>query len=239
MSLNIEIAKDYEAMSERAAEFIVAEVKECPKILWCVSAGGTPTKAYERLAARRARQPGLFKKLRVLQIDEWHGLPPGTEGGCAKDLETKLLGPLGIGPERYVGFKSDATNPEKECRRIEYWLARNGPIDVCLLGLGLNGHIAMNEPSDVFVPHPHMAKLSSESRRHPMLKQMKRKPSYGLTLGMGDILRSRKILLLVSGLQKQIVLKRLMGPRVTTRFPASFLWLHRDVTVLCDRDAAG
>ena len=119
------------------------------------------------------------------------------------------------------------------------WLGKNGPIDICILGLGINGHVAMNEPAPAFTPGPHVAKLSRSSQRHPLLGGLAKKPRYGLTLGLGDILRSRKILLLVSGHHKHQPLKRLMQPRVSTQFPASFLWLHPNATVLCDREAAG
>jgi galactosamine-6-phosphate isomerase len=184
----------------------------------------------------RAR-PGLFSKLRVVQIDEWGGLPRGNPAACCTDLQKKLLEPLHVSPRRFAGFKSDARNPERECKRIRRWLTANGPIDICLLGLGLNGHIAMNEPADVVVPHVHVSRLARSSLRHGMLKDLAEKPRYGLTLGMGDILRSRKILLVVSGQAKQSAMKRLLQPCVSSRFPASFLWLHSDVTILCDRDA--
>jgi galactosamine-6-phosphate isomerase len=118
------------------------------------------------------------------------------------------------------------------------WLEKNGPIDICILGLGLNGHIAMNEPGDALTPHTHVSRLTLQSQKHAMLATLKRKPRFGLTLGMADILSSRKILLLVSGLSKRAILKRTLQPRVTTRLPASFLHLHPDVTVFCDRAAA-
>ncbi len=225
-------------MSQRAADLIVAELKRRPDLLLCVSAGGTPTKAYERLAAWRKQQPRLFRKMRVLQIDEWGGLAPGSPASCQADLQAKLLDPLGIEPARYRGFTSDAADASGDCERIAQWLKRNGPIDLCLLGLGVNGHVAMNEPAPTLTPHAHVARLARSSQNHAMLKNLKRKPRYGLTLGLGDILCSRKILLLASGQLKRAVLKRLMEPRVTTKFPASFLWLHPDVTVLCDRQAA-
>ena len=225
-------------MSQRAVDLIVAELKRRPDLLLCVSAGGTPTKAYERLAAWQTQQPRLFKKMRVLQIDEWGGLAPGSPASCQADLQAKLLDPLGIDSARYRGFTSDAADASADCERIAQWLKRNGPIDLCLLGLGVNGHVAMNEPAPTLTPYAHVARLARSSLKHAMLQRLKRKPRYGLTLGLGDILCSRKILLLASGQRKQAVLKRLLESRVTTSFPASFLWLHPIVTVLCDRRAA-
>jgi putative deaminase/isomerase len=236
--MRIQIDKDYAAMSARAADFIVAELKQCPDLLLCASAGGTPTGPYEQLAVRYTRQPQLFKKMRVVQIDEWVGPPPTHPATCRYDLQTKLLAPLRIERSRFRGYKSDAADPHREPKTMSQWLAKNGPIDICILGLGLNGHIAMNEPGDELVPRAHVSKLTAQSQKHSMLATLKSKPRFGLTLGMADILASRKILLLVSGPTKTTILKRTLQAQVTTRLPASFLQLHPDVTVFCDRAAA-
>jgi galactosamine-6-phosphate isomerase len=236
--MHIQIDKDYPAMSARAADFIVAELRQRPDLLLCASAGGTPTGPYEQLAARYTRRPQLFKKMRVVQIDEWVGPHPTHPATCRYDLQTKLLAPLRIDPSRFRGYKSDASDPHHEATAMLQWLAKNGPIDICILGLGLNGHIAMNEPGDELVPHAHVSKLTAQSQKHSMLATLKRKPRYGLTLGVADILSSRKVLLLVSGPTKTRILKRTLEQRIATHLPALFLHLHPDVTVLCDRAAA-
>jgi len=236
--MRVQIDKDYAAMSARAVDFIVDELKQRPDLLLCASAGGTPTGPYEQLATHYARRPQLFKKMRVVQIDEWVGPPPSHPATCRYDLQTKLLAPLHIQGSLFRGYKSDAADPHLEARTMSQWLAKNGPIDICILGLGLNGHIAMNEPGDALVPHAHVSKLTLQSQKHSMLATLKRKPRLGLTLGMADILASWKILLLVSGSTKTAILKRTLQPKVTTHLPASFLHLHPDVTVLCDRAAS-
>lgn len=236
--LRVQVLSTYETMSRAAADFICRELRRRPTLLLCASAGGTPTRAYELLARRFASNPRLFNRMRVLQIDEWLGLKPRNPATCETDLRTKLLKPLGITPERFHGPKTNAADPAAECRGLARWLATNGPIDICLLGLGANGHVAMNEPADALVSEPHVAKLADSSRNHAMLKNLARKPSHGLTLGMSDILRSRKILLLVNGGPKRRAVKKLLQSQVTTRFPASFLHLHPEATLLCDRDAA-
>ena len=233
------MAADYAALSRRAADWLVAELRQRPALLLCAAAGDTPTGTYAQLAARRRRQPSLFRKMRVLQLDEWSGLSADCPASCAADLQTKLLMPLGIGPARFTGFRGAAPDAERECARVARWLAANGPMDVCVLGLGRNGHVGMNEPADAVKPQAHVARLAPGSRRHPMLAALPRPPRYGLTLGLGEILRARRILMLVSGGHKRAALHRLGTGRVTARFPASFLHLHPDVTVLCDRAAAG
>lgn len=236
--MRLQIAKDYCEMSAQTADFIIAELKQRPNLLLCASAGGTPTGPYEQLAVRHTRRPQLFKKMRVVQIDEWVGPAPTHPATCRYDLQTKLLTPLGIDRSRFRGFKSNCADPHLETKAMSRWLTKNGPIDICILGLGLNGHIAMNEPDDELIPCAHVSKLTAQSQKHSMLAILKRKPNHGLTLGMADILSSRKILLLVSGPTKTAILKRTLQPRVTTNLPASFLHLHHDVTVFCDRAGA-
>ena len=237
--LRLKVVKDYQAMSRLAADFVAAEARSKPDLLLCASAGGTPTGMYERMARLNELKPSLFGKMRVVQIDEWGGLNRGNAASCRTDLEKKLLWPLAINGARFKGFVSDAPDAKQECANMARWLAAHGPIDVCLLGLGLNGHVAMNEPADEFEPGVHVSKLARRSLGHGMLKDLDNKPRYGLSMGLGDILRSRKILLVVSGETKREALKRLIEGPVSGRFPASFLWLHSDVTVICDREARG
>jgi galactosamine-6-phosphate isomerase len=236
--LKFEIAPSYDALSRRAADVIVAELKQKPDLLLCASAGGTPTGTYERLAHKARSQPRLFGNMHVLQIDEWGGLDPGHPATCEADLRTKLLDPLRIGKDRYFGFKTDTADPAAQCARMARWLSRNGPVDLCILGLGLNGHIAMNEPGESLAPHTHVAQLAPGSLKHPMLAHSPRKPRFGLTIGMADILASKLILLLINGRHKRATAKRLLQQHVTTQFPASFLWLHPRAIALLDREAA-
>ena len=226
-------------MSRSAAALIESEVRRRPNLLLCAAAGSSPARTYELLGQQAAREPALFGQLRVIKVDEWGGLDLADPATCESDLRTRLLVPLRIAPDRYQGFESHPSDPPLECERVSQWLARNGPIDLCVLGVGVNGHIAMNEPAQALRPGPHLAELTPSSLEHPMLAASNAKPAYGLTLGMADILQSRKILLLAGGQRKRPVLERLRRPEVTPQFPVSFLWLHPNATVLCDEAARG
>jgi galactosamine-6-phosphate isomerase len=171
-----------------------------------------------------------------VKLDEWLGLPMRHPATSESYLRHTVLGPLGIPRFRYQGFRSGPEDADAECARLARWLARHGPLDLCVLGLGRNGHLLMNEPATAFTPGPHVARLSATTRRHSMLKALKAPPRYGLTMGLADILQSRAILLLVSGRHKIAPFRQMLSGRVTTRCPASFLWLHADVTIYCDRE---
>lgn len=243
--LRFQVVEDYPALSDAAASIMARELSLRPAPVLCASAGGTPTGAYHRLAeimkaksTRATTRTKWMKQLRVVQIDEWCGLPAHHPASCRVDLLQKLIRPLGLPAAQFLSFRTEAADPEKECLRMRRWLAANGPIDVCILGLGHNGHVAMNEPGGTAQSEVHVATLAPSSLKHPMLQGLKTKLRYGLSLGLGDILRSRTILLLVNGAQKRYALERLLDPKVDPRYPASFLWLHPNVTVLCDRAAA-
>jgi galactosamine-6-phosphate isomerase len=225
-------------MSRHAAEYVLSELRRKPDLLLGVATGASPARTYERLAARLSAAPGLFRRLRVLGLDEWQGLPAGHPATCASYIRERILGPLGIPRSRFHGFRAASARPPAEALRLSRWLDRHGPIDLCLLGLGRNGHLLMNEPARALRPRAHVATLSESTRRHSMLTGVRVVPRRGLTLGLADVLRSRRILLLVSGRHKRHALARALEGTVSTACPASFLWLHPDVTILCDRSAA-
>jgi galactosamine-6-phosphate isomerase len=235
--MNVREWKDDDAMSRAAAGYVLRELKRRPSLLLGVVSGATPTRTYAHLARKRAAVPGLFRRLRVLKLDEWLGLPARDPATSEAYVRANVLGPLGVARSRYQGWEAAPADPGAEGRRISRWLQRHGPMDVCLLGLGRNGHLLMNEPAAALDPGPHRARLAPSTRRHSMLESLRTPPRYGLTLGLGDILASRKVLLLVSGRHKAAALRRTLAGRVSTRCPASLLWLHPDATVYHDREA--
>jgi galactosamine-6-phosphate isomerase len=235
----LEIHSTHEAMSRRAADVILAELRANPRLLLGAATGSTPTQAYDRFVQSAPLEPGLACELRLIKLDEWGGLAMDHGATCEVYLRRHLIEPLGITRDRYLGWNSRPADPPAECDRVATWLREHGPIDLCVLGLGANGHLAFNEPGESLTPGSHVATLTETSLRHPMLNGTTARPQYGLTLGMADILHSRRILLLVSGAKKAEQLQRTLEGPITTRFPASFLRLHADVTILCDRDAAG
>jgi len=225
-------------MSRIAAARVIAAAAAKNDSLLCVPAGNSPAGLYRELIREAETKPDLFRSLRVVKLDEWLGLPARDGATCEHFLKSRLLDPLAIAAERYITFDSETTDPLRECAKVHAELERQGPIDLCILGLGKNGHVGLNEPGPSLQPHCHVAKLSEETLRHAMMSSTEAKPAYGMTLGIGDILRARKILLLVTGEGKERVIVRFLDGAVTTDLPASFLWLHHDLEVLLD-DSGG
>ena len=238
MSFTVQLSENEEALSQAAAERVLNALARRPDLLLCAAGGSTPMRTYQLLAEHRTIKPNGFESLRIVKLDEWGGIAMDDPGSCEHQLQTHLVHPLGLSEDRYFGFESNPSDPATECERIRSRLASEGPIDFCILGLGKNGHIAMNEPAARLLPTTHVARLTAATLAHSMLANTRSKPRFGLTLGMAEILASREILLLVSGASKREPLARFLRREITTEFPASFLWLHLNCTILCDRAAA-
>ena len=229
--MNISYFSNNELMSQKAAGIVLDEVKRKPELLLCTATGSSPTLLYQLLAEENQKQEELFKSTRVIPLDEWIGLPT-SEGSCHTYIEEHIIKPLQISEDRYFGFSRDAQDFENECERIQELLILKGPIDVCILGLGKNGHLGFNEPANTLQLHCHVASLAPQSQEHSMIETSSSKPTQGLTLGMQDILASKKIILLVSGTGKDAAIKQLIAGNISNDCPATWLWKHDNVDCL-------
>jgi len=228
---------DYDEMSQLAAQSVLTELRQNSSQLLCPASGNSAVDVYKKLAEAIHVDPQYFKELRILMLDEWYGLPSEDPSSCNVFLQKHLIQPLSISKKRYFSFKSNAPDPEKECDRMAETLSEHGPIDICILGLGKNGHLGFNEPSESLSPHCHVAKLSEVSQKHAMIADMDNPPESGLSLGMEDIIQSKKIILLLTGNSKQEIIKKLLSKKITTQLPASLLWQHPNTECYLDLGA--
>jgi galactosamine-6-phosphate isomerase len=159
--------EDHESSSRRAARLVAAALRRRPGLLLGLATGQTPTRAYAHLAAARARRPALFRHVRILKLDEWLGLPMDHPSTCETYLRENVLGPWGVAASRYRGFQSRPRSAAAECARLGRWLERHGPMDLCVLGLGENGHLLLNEPGTSLVPAPTLRAFPSRRAAIP------------------------------------------------------------------------
>ncbi|GAC1385334.1 MAG: galactosamine-6-phosphate isomerase [Ginsengibacter sp.] len=213
-----------ELLNEACANHIIKELQHKRNSLISFATGNSPTGIYKKLNLKKK----LFDstEMKFIKLDEWAQLPMKDEGSCEHYVQKYLLEPLDIPRQSFTSFNSMVVSPEKECLRIQKYLDKNGPIDICLLGLGVNGHVAFNEPAEYLQPKVHYATLSQTSLDHSMVKNKSIELKNGYTLGMANILQSKTVLLVVHGIHKKEILKKLMNDKITTHLPASFLWLH-------------
>jgi galactosamine-6-phosphate isomerase len=228
---HLTVLEDYDAACRTAAEAVLEGVRTKPNSLICIATGASPLGLYAELARHSAE----LAQVRILKLDEWGGLAMNDPATCEVYIREKILGPWGLSQERLVGFQSDASDPEGECARIRMEIERAGDIDLCILGMGADGHIGLNYPSPMLPAEAHLTDAST--LKHAMLDAALGLPTHGFTLGMAEVLRSRRIVLVVNGAAKARAAQRLMTGDISTEFPASLLWLHPDIHLFADRFA--
>lgn len=232
--MNILTKKNYDEMSKQACEILVKCLKEKPGAMFCIATGSSPTGAYSEFVKHVREEKLDVSKLKIIKLDEWFGLEKTNRATCEYYISEHILKPLGITEDRYISFNPKEQDDKSECRRISALLMQNGGIDCCVLGLGKNGHLGLNEPQKELNPFIHKACLDTKTQTHSMLVSNSTKVSEGYTLGIKDILASREILFLVTGDGKQEAYENFRKGQISSMYPANYLWLHNNVTCLVD-----
>lgn len=181
-----------------------------------------------------------FSRATVFNLDEYLGLPPDHPGSFASYMRRHLWDRVNLRQEACHIPKSLPEDPEVECRRYEELIAGAGGIDLAVLGLGRNGHIAFNEPGTPFGSLTHVALLTPETRaaEADAFGGLEKVPERAITMGIRTLMNARELFLLVSGEGKAGVLSRVLRGPVSPEVPASVLQLHPRLTVLADAAAA-
>lgn len=182
-----------------------------------------------------------FSRATTFNLDEFLGVAATDPGSYRQFMERHLFSGINL-PRRRIRFLNGvAPDPLCEAARYERCIARAGGIDLLLLGLGSNGHIGFNEPAASLVTFTHVCTLKPATRRANAAwfgGKANQVPARALSMGMGTILKSRRIVLLATGRDKASAVRRLVEGRVTTRLPASFLQVHPCAEIWLDTAAA-
>ena len=232
--------KDYDEMSREAAKIIAAQVLLQPRCTLGFATGSTPEGIYALLAEWHSKGRGLdFSQVTAFNLDEYEGLKPEDDQSYAYFMRDKLFRHINISPERTNIPNGLAADAAAECARYETAIANAGGIDLQLLGLGVEGHIGFCEPADGFAPKTFRVELdeSTLNANARFFENALDMPRRAFTMGVGTILRARRILLIASGAKKAGAVKNAVCGPVTPRVAASALQLHGDVTVIGDEDA--
>ncbi|HEY3368761.1 MAG TPA: glucosamine-6-phosphate deaminase [Symbiobacteriaceae bacterium] len=229
-------AADYTDMSLKAAELVAALVQRGDRCVLGLPTGKTPLGLYRELAARRLDWRGVA----TFNLDEYVGLSPEHPASFRSFMRRNLFD-LCAQPPRWAIPDGSAPDLTAECLRYEAALAEAGPIDLLILGLGRNGHIGFNEPGSPLDSATRVVTLSAETRavNRSDFPADEAVPARAITMGIGTMLKARRILLLAGGAEKAPALAAALSGPVTPAVPASALQLHPDVIVLADAAASG
>ena len=237
--MRIYLSEDYKAMSRRAANIISAQVITKPDSVLGLATGGTPVGAYQQLVEWYKKGDLSFAEIKTVNLDEYLGLSPHHEQSYRYFMQVNLFDHIDIKPENTHVLNGLAKDPQAECAAYNQLIRDLGGIDLQLLGMGHNGHIAFNEPGDDFGLETHVVTLTDRTSdaNTRFFESRDEVPRHALSMGIKNIMQARRILIVVSGEEKaETVCKAFAGP-VTKDVPASVLQLHPDVTLVGDRAA--
>ncbi len=233
------IMENADQLAQSAAEEILNTVRAQPNAIIVLPTGNTPLPTYARLVEISQQQAIDWSGVRVVSLDEYSGIARDDPRVLCSWLERKIIGPLGIATDHFIRFEP-ADDPLTESARIEDWLGKNGPIDLAVLGLGLNGHLGFNEPGTAFTARAHSLTLTPESisSNATYWGGEDKVPRSALTLGIGTLMQSCRIMLMVSGQAKADILARSIEGAVGPEVPATALRSHPNLIILADGSAA-
>ena len=232
-------AEDYKAMSRRAASLIAAQVVLKPEGVLGLATGSTPIGLYSQLVEWYKQGDLSFAGIRSVNLDEYLGLAPTHEQSYRYFMQSNLFDHIDIKPENTHVLDGLAKNPQAECTAYNRLIRDLGGIDLQLLGMGHNGHIAFNEPGDDFGLETHVVDLTDSTidANQRFFESRDEVPRHALSMGIKNIMNARRILMVVSGEEKADIVCRAFAGPVTKEVPASVLQLHPDVTLVGDKAA--
>lgn len=231
--------QNYEEMSKKAANIISAQMILKPDSVLGLATGSTPIGIYNKLVDWYKKGDLDFSFTRTVNLDEYCGLSKDSDQSYCYFMNHHLFQHININLDNTNfpnGMEKDA---EAECNRYNQVIEGMGGIDIQLLGLGNNGHIGFNEPNHSFTSNTHQVDLSKETidANSRFFQTLDEVPKQAYTMGIGQIMNAKKILLVVSGENKAQILKEVLQGPVTSKIPATILQFHPDVTVVADEAA--
>jgi glucosamine-6-phosphate isomerase len=237
--MKITVLDSYEKMSGAAADFITAHVQQNPNSLLCFGSGDTPTGTLKKLVDYTGTGKVDFKHCLFVGLDEWVGMDRYTEGSCQHYVYSNFFNPLKIDHGKITFFNAMANDLDVECKRIDQYLLDNGPIDLLLLGVGVNGHIGLNEPGTPFDSNCHTIDLEDSTKKTAQKYFSGSKAlQEGITLGLAHLMRATTVVLIANGIKKASILHRVMEGPVSENVPGSILQRHPNCHCFADKEAA-
>lgn len=240
--MRILILRSARHASAAVARIVAGAVRATPDLVIGLPTGRTPIPVYEELIALHARGRLNFRRVSTFNLDEFAGVSARDPRSYHAFMRRHLFDHVNLNPAHRFMLNGAARDWRREALRFEGALERAGGMDLCLVGIGRNGHLGFNEPGVALQARTHRARLRPESRRSNASLfdgRWREVPAYALSMGIGTILSARGLVLLATGKEKASVVRRALTGPITTRLPASLLQAHPHVLVVLDKDAAG
>lgn len=238
--MNILVYDTEEQIGIAAGYYMCGQVLQKPNSVLGLATGSTPLKPYKHMIELFKQGTVDFSQVTTFNLDEYCKLDVNDENSYHSFMYNNLFNHINI-PEENINFlDGNAEDMEKECKEYEQRIKKAGGIDIQLLGIGSNGHIAFNEPSEAFQRWTHVVKLkdSTIQDNSRFFNSIDEVPTEAATMGIGSIMQAKRILIIAIGENKAKAIKQVIDGHVTPQCPASILQFHKDVTLMLDKGAA-
>ena len=234
--MKVTVCKNYDEISAEAAKIIADQISENPECTLGLATGSTPVGTYKKLIEMYENGELDFSKVKSFNLDEYYPISPDNDQSYYYFMDKNLFSKVNINKDNTHIPNGNCKNPEEECEMYDKLIDNSGGIDLQILGIGQNGHIGFNEPSSTLVSKTHLTALTESTIKanSRFFESESDVPTHALTMGIGSILKAKKIIILASGTEKHAAVKELIEGGISTKNPATMLNLHPDVTLICD-----
>jgi glucosamine-6-phosphate deaminase len=215
--------KNYKELSKKAAEIVIDEILRKPSLTIGFATGKTPRGMYKNLVKGYRKKKVDFSKIKTFNLDEYYPLKKNDKRSCRYYMFRHLFDKINVKKENINFLNGTLKNFKKECKDYENKIKKT-PIDIQILGLGINGHIGFNEPGSDFNSKTRLVELTHIKGK-------------ALTMGISTIIKSKKIILLASGKKKAKAVWGLVKEKIDKNLPASFLRKNKNLFVIIDEKA--
>ncbi len=237
--MKVFIVDNYEQMSQKGAEIIADVVKSNSNPVLGLATGSTPIGTYEKLAEMNRCGEISFKNVRTVNLDEYVGLDKNSDQSYVYFMSENLFDKIDIDKNNTNLPSGIAADFDEECKRYSALLEANRQ-DIQLLGLGSNGHVGFNEPGTPFDSMTHIVDLTESTIKDNsrLFSNIEEVPRQAITMGIFEIMKSKKVLVLASGRNKANAVYQMVKGEISENCPATVLQNHPDCIVVVDKDAA-
>ena len=231
--------KDYYDVSRKAANIMSAQIIMKPNAVLGLATGSTPVGMYKQLIEWYKKGDLDFSQITSVNLDEYKGLSGDNDQSYRYFMNTNLFDHVDIDKSRTHVPDGLAKDPAAMGQAYDAAIEAAGGIDLQVLGLGPNGHIAFNEPEEELYAGTHLTGLTESTIKanSRFFEKIEDVPTQAVTMGIGSIMKARKIIVLASGKGKHPVIEKMLSGRITTQCPGTLLLAHADVTLIVDKDA--
>ena len=238
--MEVIIKETYEEISKLAAEMIAEQVNKKPDSVLGFATGSTPVGTYQELIRLNKEGKVDFSKVKTFNLDEYIGLDPEHNQSYHYFMNENLFAHINIKPENWHVPPGKADDFKKACEEYEQMIVYSGGLDIQLLGIGGNGHIAFNEPVSSLGSRTRVKTLTKKTIEDNarFFENIEDVPRFAVTMGIGTIMEARKVILLGNKANKADAIAATVEGPITAMVPATVVQLHRDATIIVEKEAA-